>query len=241
MKKLLSRLFVAAAVASAGTATAADLSKAPTPLFGWSGCYAGGAAGLGAGHVSWRDVSTPGDIDAKGAFNIAESDMSGSVFGAQIGCDYQYASSWVFGISGMIARSDIADTNQDQFNALWTLRNRVDWLATIAGRWGYAIDRSLLYIRGGAAWSGNRLEIEARDFNLGTPLATRLGWTAGAGIEWAFAPRLSAFLEFNYYNFGTQNIGFMGNPAAADRPFIIGSYQTVETFQVGVNYRFWGL
>jgi len=30
----------------------------------------------------------------------------------------------------MIARSDIADTNQDQFNALWTLRNRVDWLAT---------------------------------------------------------------------------------------------------------------
>ena len=54
---------------------------------GWSGCYAGGAAGLGTGHVSWRDVSTPGDIDAKGAFNIAESDMSGSVFGAKIGCD----------------------------------------------------------------------------------------------------------------------------------------------------------
>jgi outer membrane immunogenic protein len=241
VKKLLSRLFVGATVFLAGTATAADLSKAPPPLFGWSGCYAGGAAGLGAGHVSWRDVSTPGDIDAKGAFNIAESDTSGSVFGAQIGCDYQYASSWVFGISGMIARSDIAATNQDQFNALWTLRNRVDWLATIAGRWGYAIDRSLLYIRGGAAWTGNRLEIEARDFNLGTPLATRLGWTAGAGIEWAFAPRLSAFLEFNYYNFGTQNIGFMGNPAAADRPFIIGSYQTVETFQVGVNYRFWGL
>src|SRR6516165_1417561 len=38
MKKLLSRLFVAAGVASAGTATAADLSKAPPPLFGWSGC-----------------------------------------------------------------------------------------------------------------------------------------------------------------------------------------------------------
>ena len=75
MKKLLSRLFVAAAVASAETATAADLSKAPTPLFGWSGCYAGGAAGLGAGHVSWRDVSTPGDIDAKRAFNTANRGM----------------------------------------------------------------------------------------------------------------------------------------------------------------------
>ena len=43
MKKLLSRLFVGAAVASTGTATAADLSKALPPLFGWSGCYAGGA------------------------------------------------------------------------------------------------------------------------------------------------------------------------------------------------------
>jgi hypothetical protein len=78
VKKLLLRLFVGAVVVSAGTATAADLIKAPPPLFGWSGCYAGGAAGLGTGHVSWRDVSTPGDIDAKGAFNIAESDMSGS-------------------------------------------------------------------------------------------------------------------------------------------------------------------
>ena len=240
MKRLLLRLIVGATIVSAGTATAADLNNAPAPLFRWSGCYAGGAAGLGIGYTSWRDVSTPGYIDAKGAFNTANSDMSGAVFGAQTGCDYQYASSWVFGISGMAARSDIAATNQDQFNATWTFRNRVDWLATIAGRWGYAIDRSLLYIRGGAAWDSNRLEIEARGFNLGTPLTTRLGWTAGAGIEWAFAPRLSAFLEFNYYNFGTQNIEFIGNPAA-NRPFIIGSYQTVETFQVGVNYRFWGL
>jgi hypothetical protein len=78
-------------------------------------------------------------------------------------------------------------------------------------------------VRPGAGWTGNRLEIEDSGFNLGTPLATLLGWTAGAGIESAFAPSLSAFLEF----FGTQTVGFAGNPAAADRPFIVGSYQTI--------------
>jgi outer membrane immunogenic protein len=245
MKSVLSRLFAGVAVVAAGSASAADLApynKAPLPLpvFSWSGCYVGGQTGLGVGHTTWVDVSTPGDIDGNFAGNTANTDMSGALIGGQIGCDYQYGSAWVLGISGMMAGSNITGTNMDQFNQTWTLRDRVDWFGSVTGRWGYAVDRTLLYVRGGAAWGNNKLEIENSGFNLGTPSATRVGWTLGAGMEWAFAPGLSAFLEANYYGFGTQNIGFVGNAATANTPFTVGSSQNIETFQLGVNYHFWG-
>jgi outer membrane immunogenic protein len=254
MKKLLPTMFAGAAVITAGSAGAADLAPyrpAPLPVFSWSGCYVGAQAGLGTGHTTWQDVSTPGDIDGNFAGNTAHADMSGGLVGGQIGCDYQYGRAWVLGISGMMAGSDITGTDMDQFNATWTLRDRVDWFGSVTGRWGYAVNclwdlscwgdfRTLLYVRGGGAWTHNRFEIENNGFNLGTPSATRVGWTLGAGIEWAFAPGLSAFLEANYYDFGTQNIGFVGNAATANTPFTVGPSQTVETFQVGVNYHFWG-
>jgi hypothetical protein len=31
---------------------------------------------------------------------------------------------------------------------------------------------------------------------------TRTGYTAGAGLEWAFAPHWSATLEYDFYDFG---------------------------------------
>jgi outer membrane immunogenic protein len=244
MRKLLPKMLAGAAIAAAGAAHAADLglySKVPpAPVFSWSGCYAGGQAGLGSGHATWQDSSTPGDIDGNFLGNTAHGDLTGGVVGGQVGCDYQYTGPWVVGISGMVAGSDITATNMDQFNATWTLRDRVDWFGTITGRWGYAADRTLLYVRGGVAWADNRFEIENSGFNLGTPSTTRVGWTLGAGLEWAFAPRLSAFLEANYYDFGNQNIAFAGNFATANAPFTVTSTQTMETFVVGVNYHFWG-
>jgi outer membrane immunogenic protein len=129
MKKVLSTMFAGAAVIAAGSAGAADLgtynkAPAPLPVFSWSGCYVGAQAGLGAGHTKWQDVSTPGDIDGNFAGNTANTDRSGGLVGGQVGCDYQYGSAWVLGISGMSVGSDITGTNMDQFNATWTLRDR---------------------------------------------------------------------------------------------------------------------
>jgi outer membrane immunogenic protein len=243
MKKLLSRMFAGAAVVAAGSASAADLSiynKAPPPAFSWSGCYIGGQSGLGAGHTTWKDASTAGDIDGNGAFSTANTDMSGGLAGGQLGCDYQYSSAWVFGLSGMFAASNITGTNMDQFNATWALRDRVDWFGSVTGRAGYAVGQFLLYYRGGVAWEHNRFEIENSGTNLGTPSATRVGWTLGSGIEWAFAPGMSAFIEADYYNFGNQNVGFPGSVTTANTPFLVSSSQTAETLQFGVSYHFWG-
>ena len=40
------------------------------------------------------------------------------------------------------------------------------------------------------------------------------GWAAGAGIEWAFSPSLSARLEYLHYDLGTRTL-FQSDPGAA--------------------------
>ena len=34
---------------------------------------------------------------------------------------------------------------------------------------------------------------------------SRSGWTFGAGVEYAFAPNWSAFVEYNHFDFGTKD------------------------------------
>jgi hypothetical protein len=51
---------------------------------------------------------------------------------------------------------------------------------------------------------------------------TRVGWTVGTGVEWAFWNDWSAKLEYDYMNFGTRTFnepgatapGALGGPAA---------------------------
>lgn len=247
MKKHLLTTVAVLVLGAAGSAGAADLrlpTKAPAMMpaaFSWSGCYIGGRTGLGAGHTTWQDVDVPGDIDGNGFGNTANTDMSGALYGGQIGCDYQFSGNWVFGVQGMLAGSTITGTNMDQFNATWTLRDKVDWYGDATGRLGFAVDRVLVYTRGGFAWSHNKFEIENSGFNLGTPAATRFGWTLGTGVEWAFAPSWSVFMEGDYYNFTGQNVLFAGNAATGNGPFNVKTSQTMETLQFGVNYRLSGL
>jgi opacity protein-like surface antigen len=87
--------------------------------------------------------------------------------------------------------------------------SKVKSLASVTGRVGYAWDRLLGYVRGGAAWE--RDEYWATTILLGTAYTareTRPGWTIGVGGEYAFTNVLSGFVEYNYYDFGTRQIAF---------------------------------
>ncbi len=66
---------------------------------------------------------------------------------------------------------------------------------------------------------------------------TRIGWTAGAGIEWAFWDNWSAKIEYDFYDFGEHRVTLvdsLGNfdPAPAD------INQQIHTVKFGINYRF---
>jgi outer membrane immunogenic protein len=237
-----------AVILSGSTAYAADMgvparlpAPPPPPQFSWSGCYVGGNAGLGAGETQWQDPAPDGNIDALADGRTAHTNMSGAVVGGQVGCDVQFYNNWVAGIAGSFDSSNIAGTNFDQFNDTWSLRNQGEWYGTITGRIGAAfggMNNILLYTKGGVVFARNQFEIENSNVTLGTPTDTRTGWTLGGGLEWAFAPNWSAFIETDYYGFGFKSENFDAAPAFIAAPPIINVKQSFETLTLGVNYRF---
>jgi outer membrane immunogenic protein len=251
------RLVVGTAFAliMAGSSYAADLSQPyrlppPPPDFGppprplvpaaynWSGCYLGTNAGLGAGHTQWTDPQPDGNIDGNAGLNrTANTDLSGALAGAQLGCDIQF-SGFVAGVQGMFDVSDITGTNADQFNPTWSLRDRLNWYSTVTGRAGWAVNNVLLYGKAGVVFANNTYTAINNSAILGHPAPTQTGWTVGAGLEWAFSPNWSVFIEAAYYGFGATSQNFTTIPAAINAPPTINVSPQFETATLGINYRF---
>jgi outer membrane immunogenic protein len=68
-------------------------------------------------------------------------------------------------------------------------------------------------------------------FNNLSDSTTHAGWTVGAGLEWMFAQRWSAKVEYLYVDLGhaTNPLPLTNNELAL----------TQNIFRVGVNYHFW--
>jgi outer membrane immunogenic protein len=254
-------LLAGTAIVLSGTAFAADLParipmKAPPVAaapFSWTGCYIGAHAGAGWGRDVMSDpnadgstfghiTSTPGDT-----INIHDT---GAVAGAQVGCDDQFANNWVLGLAGDFSWAKIDGQINDPFfggkdgvNPL-TLESHTNFLASATGRIGYAWEHYLLYAKGGAAWSRNKYAVNnfACVF-LGGPCfatasETRLGWTAGGGVEWAFARNWSVLVEYDHYGFGTKSVTFFD--AGHGLSFAFDVKSDIDVVKVGLNYRFNG-
>jgi outer membrane immunogenic protein len=210
-KRLLVSGIALAALALAAPASAADVpgrgpiyKTAPAPLFNWTGFYVGGHGGYG-----W------GDAD-----NLSPSGWFG---GGQIGYNWQYAPNWVVGLEGDISGGDISDKNAAGFPLV---RSKIDTFGSGRARLGYTVDRVMVYGTGGLAWAHDR----AND-GLVQNSQTHVGWTAGAGVEYAFAPNWSTKLEWLYADYGNKTY-------ALTAPTNVGV--TDNTLKLGVNYRFGG-
>ena len=72
---------------------------------------------------------------------------------------------------------------------------------------------------------------------------TRIGWTAGAGIEGAIGGNWTAKLEYLYMDLGTASGSFLTTIPASGGGFLTSNYSshiTDNILRVGVNYRFGG-
>jgi outer membrane immunogenic protein len=132
-------------------ASAADLpTKAPKLVpapfvYRWTGCFVGGHVGGLWAHKSWT-LTAPDPTTPVGSHS-ADSWLGG----AQVGCDYQFANNFVIGIQGDYAWTDAKGSHIDVVDGTID-RTRISSLASVTGRVGYAWDRWLAYVRGGAAW-----------------------------------------------------------------------------------------
>jgi len=223
------------------SAFAADLGVRPAPLqpvippFTWTSCYAGLQAGGGWGEKDLTD--TVGIFSGFTGFASANVDMTGYMVGGQIGCNYQFAPSWVIGIEGAASGGSISDTADIAVpgdNA--TFKATTDFLASITGKIGYAWDRWMFYGKGGVALGGDRYHIaDVAQTYAFDGSEDRIGWTAGVGVEWAFTPEWSARLQYDYYGFGTKSVLFIDSTLLMQNaPANIK--QNIQVVTLGLNF-----
>jgi outer membrane immunogenic protein len=232
-------------------AQAADLGAAPAPLykappvevpFSWTGFYLGG--NLGAG---WQNSNL---TDRFGLFHFNSNNNATFVGGGQVGANYEFGGNWVVGIEGdfdWFANNNNSVTVTGPLGTTVQGSNNGRWLTTLTGRLGYAYDRVLFYGKGGGAWVGSN-NFTVTNVVTGASASfsnnnTNTGWTAGAGVEWAFTTNWTARLEYDYVGLNSRSFTIpVGFPVGvAGDVFTTRNNRNVQMVTVGVNYLFnWG-
>jgi outer membrane immunogenic protein len=215
MKRIV--LAGAAALALATSAAqAADMAVkapayAPPPLANWSGFYIG--ANLGYGWA--KEIAT------------GAGSMNGVIGGGQIGYNWQpVGSAVVFGLE-----ADLQASGQGRTDTVLgvSIDQDIDYIGTIRARLGYAPGPWMLYVTGG--WAYAKYEVTGTLAGASVSSSTsHSAWTLGGGVEWMFAPRWSAKLEYLYLDSGDVNATLFGVPVAGRLKDNIA--------RIGLNYHF---
>ena len=257
IRKLSSATAIVLAL-SIGSAFAADLPSrksrpvSPAPIFTWTGFYVGFNHGFGGSLFNANIlVSAP----ALGFVTTdTSSRASGFVAGGQGGYNYQFSNGLVLGLETDFQWSDIRASFQATPQASSPLtvdsidiRNRLNWFGTTRLRAGYSFGRLLPYVTGGVAYgemgvSGTRFTGGA--LFSGSTTDTKVGWTAGAGVDYALTDALSVRAEYLYLQLPS-----VGGPAItllpAPLPALVGSFATgsfgAHVVRTGLDMKFDGL
>ncbi len=238
MKKLFLPI-IAAAAFFGGAAQAADLpTKAPifkvAPAYNWTGWYGGINAGYGFDPTYWLE-NPPGTPDV-----LLNLHPQGAFGGLQIGYNWHFAPSWLFGIEADFQIADI----KDRFNFIYpgggasSATLSIDYFSTIRGRLGYVMDRNLFFVTAGGAFAkfqGNMFaDFDANDglLNADKWLA---GYVVGVGFEHAFGNNWTLkveylFLDFSHLDLRGINTGG-GEIAMTGDPYL-------HVVRLGINMRF---
>jgi len=192
-------------IAAAGTALAADLPQPapppqapavyiPTvaPVYNWGGIYVGINGGWAFGSSDWTGAPVP-----SGNF-----DVSGGLLGGTAGVNFQ-TDAFVYGVETDLDWADVSGNGPGTFCINCSTAS--NWLGTTRARVGYAADRVLFYGTGGVAY-GNVQPAALGVFDS----STEIGWTAGAGIEAAFADNWTARVEYLFVDLSDGSFNVTG-------------------------------
>lgn len=208
-----------AGVSVMSSAFAADLIiSEPAPAVGvvsttgnWDGLFLGAFAGYGWGTL---DDSVNSGLDV----TDDELDLTGWQVGVSAGANFTVSEAIVAGIVGDIAWTDLnGDVDADSSYS-------VDWTGSLRGRLGFDGGAFLPYVTAGVAFANTTVTDAALE-----DTQTHIGWTVGAGVEFAVADNVSLDLQYRYTDFGSKTYD-LGGPT----DFSLTSHAVTA----GVNFRF---
>ena len=223
-------------------------------------------AALGCGAINECPISSA--LSANSVINVSND---GFIGGGQVGYNWQFWNgSAVAGVEADIQGVASSSNNGGAFASSGPITNfaafqyltftqaskRLDYIGTVRGRAGWLFMPTLLvYGTGGLAYGGVQSSISvfsalqppaatAPFFGATTYSDTRVGWTAGGGMEWMFWPNWSAKVEYLYYDLGTVTSQFaMIQTSNVGTPFLGNALQSSARYnghivRAGLNYHF---
>lgn len=220
MKRILAGLAGVSALCLALPAYAADIDVTD-PGYDWSGIYIGIQGGYGFGKSDIDDdVSFATDFNIDGAF-------AGGLLGVQWQLDPV-----LIGLEGEWNWSDI-DGDDSLIAGFTSVDTDVKWFGSADLKLGLPMDHFLFYAIGGLAFG--RLETGQDVPPLGAGFdddQTDIGWTAGAGIDFAATDNFIIGARYKYFDFGDED--YDGGPGFTDR------HQDVHfhTISLNMDYKF---
>lgn len=195
--------------------------------YNWSGVYVGAQLGY-----AWGDS----DMEFESAPVTSNPEPDGMLGGAYLGYNAQLSNGIVLGAEADFAFSDLHDS--DGLTAPLPLPGQsfevdVNWTAAVRARLGYAAGRFLPYIAGGVAFADVDHEgFSAPNASAGSGSDTFVGWTIGAGAEYAFTDNIIARAEYRYTDFGSEDYAETPNFGAHSVDL------KTNDIRLGVSYKF---
>jgi outer membrane immunogenic protein len=222
-----------------------------TTTYNWTGFYGGLNAGLGVNDSKYTATPTgafsvnPPEIIAaltdSGNFNNTAATIGGQVgYNYQRGCfvygletDFNYNSSSTSGTGVNFLAMPLIN---------YTVSQQVDYFGTLRARLGFTpADRYLIYVTGGLAYGyvSSRSYIPFTDVVFsGSSSGMQVGWTVGAGNEFALTNCWSVKLEYLYINLGSSSYSYSGPGVPPGGTYTTNIDTAQHVIRVGFNYKF---
>jgi high affinity Mn2+ porin len=242
-------LMPASAIATNNAVGSDDKAPVTIKPYDWTGFYLGGHLGYGFGS---SNVSTPGlstSLSLDQSYNNFD-ETGNRIGGFQGGYNYLLPNRFLVGVETdatfpvfpnlqnislggtrtFTSPTFGPETYSDTMNASGTVRLRL----------GYAPGNWLFYATGGLAWLEDTqyLKVVATGATQ-SPNQFRLGFAAGAGVEFPLIPHWTARLEYLYTGYGTSTQTF-GRESLAGGTQSIRSDWHLQQVRLGLNYQFGG-
>jgi outer membrane immunogenic protein len=218
----------------AATALMGGTALAQTPASPWQGPYIGANLGYYGTDLDAIDINGP-ISGPPPSYEYYHSVHGGGVLGGgQLGYNWQM-SQFVLGVEGDIDFGSESATNS-AFGGGLLFHSAIPVLGTVRGRLGYAFAMTplMIYATGGLA-VGRVTDRVSEPF--GTPSwnssGTRTGWTAGGGLEYAFARNWTVKVEALYVDLGNAHAVFQ-----SVIPYRFDFKDSAVIGRAGINFHF---
>lgn len=219
------KYFLSGVAAVAIIAFSSSVSLAANPKV-WDGFYVGGHIGWGEADFRMTDLH-----DGDGSTN---TDPSGVLGGAQVGYNRQL-DSFMLGLE-----ADVSIANLDErksfapANSARHARHELEYLASLRARIGLPMDRLLLYVTGGLAYTKAKYVATSPDDTRNSGKHSKLGGVVGLGAEYMLpGQNLSVKVEGLRYFFN-DNDTFEGS----DNPSGSSKFKDALVLRIGLNFKF---